>query len=36
MQTLKGPGGYLAQFAADDAPYNSLPGLAKWAAAKGF
>ncbi len=36
MRTIKGPGVYLAQFAADDAPYNSLPGLAKWAAEKGF
>lgn len=36
MQTIKGPGVYLAQFAADDAPYNSLPSLAKWASAKGF
>ncbi|WP_149139552.1 sugar phosphate isomerase/epimerase family protein [Gemmobacter caeruleus] len=36
MQTIKGPGVYLAQFAADEAPYDSLPSLAKWAAAKGF
>ena len=26
MKTIKGPGIYLAQFAADEAPYNSLPG----------
>lgn len=36
MRTLKGPGVYLAQFAADEAPYNSLDSLAGWAAAKGF
>ena len=36
MRTIKGPGVYLAQFAADEAPYDSLPSLAKWAAAKGF
>jgi len=36
MRTIKGPGVYLAQFAADDAPYNTLPGLARWAADKGF
>jgi hypothetical protein len=36
MRTIKGPGVFLAQFAADDAPYNSLPTLAKWAADKGF
>lgn len=36
MKTIKGPAVYLAQFAADEAPYNSLPSLAKWAAGKGF
>jgi sugar phosphate isomerase/epimerase len=36
MKTMKGPGIYLAQFAADDAPYNSLPDLSKWVAARGF
>jgi len=36
MRTIKGPGVFLAQFAADNAPYNSLPTLAKWAADKGF
>src|SRR6218665_3067417 len=36
MRTIKGPGVFLAQFAADDAPYNSLPSLALWAADKGF
>lgn len=27
---------FLAQFAGDDAPFNSLKGLAGWAADKGF
>lgn len=36
MRTIKGPGVYLAQFAAGRAPYNTLAGLAQWAAAKGF
>jgi len=36
MKTIKGPAVYLAQFAADAAPYNSLTSLAKWAEAKGF
>jgi len=36
MRTIKGPGVFLAQFAADQAPYNSLPSLAGWAADKGF
>ena len=36
MKTIKGPGVFLAQFAGDDAPFNTLDGLAGWAAAKGF
>ncbi|RVT81453.1 MULTISPECIES: sugar phosphate isomerase/epimerase family protein [Rhizobium/Agrobacterium group] len=36
MRTIKGPGVFLAQFAADEAPYNSLASLAAWASAKGF
>jgi sugar phosphate isomerase/epimerase len=36
MSTIKGPAVFLAQFAADEAPYNSLESLAGWAAAKGF
>lgn len=36
MRTIKGPGVFLAQFATDEAPYNSLDGLAGWAAGKGF
>jgi sugar phosphate isomerase/epimerase len=36
MRTIKGPGVFLAQFAGDEAPYNSLASLAQWASAKGF
>lgn len=36
MRTIKGPGVFLAQFATDEVPYNSLPSLARWAAEKGF
>lgn len=36
MRTLKGPGIYLAQFATDEAPFNSLPELSGWVADKGF
>lgn len=36
MRTIKGPAVYLAQFAADDPPYDNLPNLAAWAADKGF
>lgn len=36
MKTIKGPGIFLAQFAGDAAPYNSLEGMAGWAAKHGF
>lgn len=36
ITTIKGPAVFLAQFAADEAPYNSLASIAKWAADKGF
>ncbi len=36
MKTIKGPGIFLAQFAGPDAPFNSLPAIARWAADKGF
>jgi sugar phosphate isomerase/epimerase len=36
MKTIKGPGIYLAQFASDEAPFNSLEGIAHWAAGLGF
>jgi len=36
MKTIKGPGIFLAQFAADEAPFNSLSGMAAWARQLGF
>lgn len=36
MNTLKGPGIFLAQFIDSTSPYNSLEGLASWAANLGF
>lgn len=36
MATIKGPAVYLAQFADDKPPFNTLEGLAKWCADKGF
>jgi sugar phosphate isomerase/epimerase len=36
MKTMKGPGIFLAQFANDAAPFNSLPAIAKWAADLGY
>ena len=36
MQTIKGPGIFLAQFAGDTAPFNSLASMAKWAVSLGF
>lgn len=33
---MKGPGIFLAQFAGDEAPYNSLPSMAKWVAGMGY
>lgn len=36
MRTLKGPGIFLAQFAGDEAPFNSLGDIARWAASLGF
>ena len=36
MRTLKGPAIFLAQFAADEAPFNSLDSIAKWDAGLGF
>ena len=29
LRTIKGPAIFLAQFAGDEAPYNSLPAMAK-------
>ena len=35
-RTMKGPAIFLAQFAGDAAPFNSLPAIAKWAAGLGY
>jgi sugar phosphate isomerase/epimerase len=36
MKTIKGPGIFLAQFAGDEAPFNTLENLAQWTANLGF
>jgi sugar phosphate isomerase/epimerase len=36
MKTMKGPAIFLAQFAGDEAPFNSLDSIAAWAAGLGF
>ncbi len=36
MKTIKGPAIFLAQFAGDAEPFNSLAGIAGWAAGLGF
>jgi hypothetical protein len=36
MRTIKGPGIFLAQFLGDTAPFNTLSGLADWAAGLGY
>jgi len=36
MKTMRGPGIFLAQFAGDAAPFDTLDGLAAWAAGQGF
>ncbi len=36
MKTIKGPALFLAQFAGDDAPFNSLDSITKWAADCGY
>src|SRR5581483_4158667 len=36
MKTIQGPGIFLAQFAGDQAPFNSLQGMAQWAAGLGY
>ncbi len=36
MRTIKGPGLFLAQFARDAPPHNSLEGIARWAKAYGY
>lgn len=36
MKTIKGPGLFLAQFAGDEAPFNSWDAITKWAADCGY
>jgi sugar phosphate isomerase/epimerase len=36
MKTMKGPGLFLAQFAGDEAPFNSLDSICRWAASLGY
>lgn len=36
MRTIKGPALFLAQFAADEAPFDTLPNITKWAADCGY
>jgi sugar phosphate isomerase/epimerase len=36
MKTIQGPAIFLAQFAGDRAPFDSLAGIAKWAAGLGY
>ena len=36
MRTIKGPAIFLAQFAADEAPFNDLDSIAAWVADLGF
>mgnify|MGYP002777349198 CR=1 FL=1 len=36
MTTIKGPAIFLAQFASDEAPFNTLDNICRWAASLGF
>lgn len=36
MKTIKGPAIFLAQFADDQAPFNSLDSIGKWASGLGY
>src|SRR3546814_4338005 len=36
MKTIKGPAIFLAQFAGDSVPFNSLDAIAGWAAVHGY
>lgn len=36
MKTIKGPAIFLAQFAGDAAPFNTLDGMCSWAAGHGY
>ncbi|WP_274426936.1 sugar phosphate isomerase/epimerase family protein [Chelativorans sp. YIM 93263] len=35
-KTMRGAGIFLAQFAGDEAPFNTLPNIARWAAGHGY
>ena len=36
MKTIKGPGIFLAQFLSNNAPYNNIESISKWASSLGF
>jgi len=36
MKTIKGPAIFLAQFMGDDAPFNNIKSICKWAASLGY
>jgi len=36
MKTVQGPGIFLSQFIGEEAPFNTLEGLAEWAARLGY
>ncbi len=36
MKTIKGPAIFLAQFAGDEAPFNSLPAICEWVSGLGY
>ena len=36
MKTIKGPAIFLAQFAGDTAPFNTLDSIASWASGLGY
>src|SRR5574339_123723 len=36
MQTIKGPGIFLAQFMGDNPPFDNLKSICKWAASLGY
>jgi len=36
MKTMKGPAIFLAQFASDEAPFNSLAAISQWASSLGY
>ncbi|MBS1731557.1 MAG: sugar phosphate isomerase/epimerase [Bacteroidetes bacterium] len=36
MTTIKGPAVFIAQFISDTSPFNTLPGICKWASELGF